>query len=191
MSSGMRVMMGIFLWFPSSKASSKLIHAPCCLIIALLSSEFSILSPDPPLKQWGDEGPRPARVDTPDPKLCPNIASMKTTHLPPQPSIDPLRSLRSERGTPRLRTLSLLFLFLLLFRSSFTFSHFHDFIFLFSIFLSLLSFFFLPLTWFGIVMQHKSSTLFTSSGGGSVEGSGRKGEEGRIPPPKYGRSARG
>ena len=69
MSSGMRVMMGIFLWFPSSKASSKLIHAPCCLIIALLSSEFSILSPDPPLKQWGDEGPRPARVDTPDPKL--------------------------------------------------------------------------------------------------------------------------
>ena len=132
-----------------------------------------------------------SRLSAPGPKLCPNIASMKTTHLPPQPSIDPLRSLRSERGTPRLRTLSLLFLFLLLFRSSFTFSHFHDFIFLFSIFLSLLSFFFLPLTWFGIVMQHKSSTLFTSSGGGSVEGSGRKGEEGRIPPPKYGRSARG
>lgn len=80
-----------------------------------------------------------SRLSAPGPKLCPNIASMKTTHLPPQPSIDPLRSLRSERGTPRLRTLSLLFLFLLLFRSSFTFSHFHDFIFLFSIFLSLLS----------------------------------------------------
>ena len=29
------------------------------------------------MKQWGDEGPRPTRVDTPDPKLCPNIASIK------------------------------------------------------------------------------------------------------------------
>ena len=55
--------------------------------------------PDAPLKQWGDEGPRPARVDTPDPKLCPNIASIKQRTSPP--ATDTQRSLRSERGTPR------------------------------------------------------------------------------------------
>ena len=55
--------------------------------------------PDAPLKQWRDEGPRPARVDTPDPKLCPNIASIKQRTSPP--ATDTQRSLRSERGTPR------------------------------------------------------------------------------------------
>ena len=55
--------------------------------------------PDAPLKQWGDEGPRPARVDTPDPKLCPNIASIKQRTSPP--ATDTQRGLRSERGTPR------------------------------------------------------------------------------------------
>ena len=35
-----------------------------------------------PLKNRGGERPRPARMDTPAPKLCPNIASMKqrTSH---------------------------------------------------------------------------------------------------------------
>ena len=34
-----------------------------------------LLSPDAPLKNWGEERPRPARVDIPGAKLCPNVAS--------------------------------------------------------------------------------------------------------------------
>ena len=56
-------------------------------------------SPGAPLKNWGEERPRPARVDTPSPKLCPNIASIKqrTQHKiipvpicrrPPSPTTD-------------------------------------------------------------------------------------------------------
>ena len=41
----------------------------------------------------------PTRVDTPGPKLCPNIASIKqrTPPPPPQPSIDPQRRRRRRR----------------------------------------------------------------------------------------------
>ena len=39
-------------------------------------------SPGDPLKYWGEERPRPARVDTPGHKRCPNLASIKqrTSH---------------------------------------------------------------------------------------------------------------
>ena len=37
-------------------------------------------SPGAPLKNWGEERPRPARVDTPGPKLMPKYRINKTTH---------------------------------------------------------------------------------------------------------------
>ena len=40
-------------------------------------------SPDTPLKNWGEERPRIMPVDTPGPKLCPNIASIKQRTPPP------------------------------------------------------------------------------------------------------------
>ena len=49
-------------------------------------------SPDGTLKHWGKELTRPARVDTPVPKLCPDVASknQRTSHKHiPQPKATP------------------------------------------------------------------------------------------------------